>query len=328
MRTASEQRGALGGRWWPVFVAIGVFALAPSCDTNDPEIVVRLTHGPTTEVSHEPPPDDGAVRFVYASVLSPERSTVPYARFAIYLTSRLRRRVEIVRRRTYAELNALLRSGRAEAGVVCSGAYAVGREEFGLRSLLVPTVNGEATYQAYIIARRDADRADLESLRGLVFAFSDPLSNSGFRYVAGALLAQGTSPDRFFWRTMFTYSHDNTIRAVRDGIADGGSVDSLIWDQLIREVPSIDDELVVIQRSEDFPMNPVVLSPHASPVLARDLSRVLLAMASDPEGRDVLADLGISGFVRSRESAFDPIVESWRELRVLPRLSPPVEEPP
>ena len=319
-------RTALSHRWWWLVVALWASVVATSCDSSDTEIRVRLTHGPTTSVVPERPADDRVVRFVYASVLSPERSTVPFARLAIYLTSRLGRRVEIVRRRTFGELNALLRSGRAEAGIVCSGAYAVGREQFALRLLLVPTVNGRSTYKAYVIARRDAERPDLESLRGSVFAFSDPLSNGGYRYVAAALHERGTTPDRFFGRTLFTYSHDNTIEAVRDGIADGGTVDSLIWDQLLLASPEIGNELVVIEQSEGFPINPVVLSPHASDVLARDLSRVLLEMPSNPAGREVLHDLGISGFVRRPESAFDPIVESWRELGVLP--TPPEEDSP
>ncbi|MBI4951719.1 MAG: PhnD/SsuA/transferrin family substrate-binding protein [Myxococcales bacterium] len=306
--------------WWALLTA--------SCAvTDDPELVVRLTSGPKVVAGAEVGLEEAPLRFVFASVLSPERSTLPASRFASYLMGRLKRRVEIVRRKTYAELNDLLRTGSAEAGLVCAGAYTVGRAQFGLRALVTPTVDDSATYRALVITRKDSGRTRLEDLRGTVFAFSDPLSNGGYRHVAAALHALGTTPAAFFARTLFTYSHDNTIQAVRDGIADAGSVDSLIWDDLVRESPAIQDKLAIIDSSREFPSNPVVVSPHASRELAEDLARVLAGMPSDAAGKEVLKDLGISGFVKLPDAAYDPIAQSWRELGVLPAPSADAARP-
>lgn len=303
------------------------FAL--SCGTDEePAIEVRLTSGPVVATRVAKPGRDRPIRFAFASVLSPELSTVPYARFTTYLADRLDRRVEIVRRRTYGELNEMLREGRADAGIVCTGAYTVGREEFGLRQLAVPIMQGKTTYRAYVITRRAGAYSDLESLRGVVFAFSDPLSNTGYRYVAAKLHARGEVPEQFFARTVFTYSHDNTIRAVRDGIARAGVVDSLIWDELVRDDPGLLTELKIVERSEDFPINPVVASPRAGADLARELSELLLAMASDPVGADVLGGLGISGFTLLPEASYDAVAQSWRELGVIKSLKPAAEQRP
>lgn len=297
-------------------------ACAAGCGPDEEILEVRL-RGDTVAVTPGASSGPGsAVRFVYAGVLSPERSALPYARFASFVTGRLHRPVEVVRRRTHAELNELLRTGNAEAGLICAGAYAVGREQFGLRLLVVPTVDDKVTYQAYLVTRRDRGRARLEDLRGAVFAFSDPLSNSGYRWVAAELHARGTTPEAFFGRTFFTYSHDNTLAAVRDGIADAGAVHSAIWDQLRRESAAIEEQLEVIERSEEFPVNPVVASPRMPEDDAELLTRVLLDMANAPDGREILADLGITGFVRLSDSVFDPIARSWRELGVLPPRPP------
>jgi phosphonate transport system substrate-binding protein len=286
---------------------------------------VRLTSGPVTAVGETGKADHAeqqAVRFVLTSILSPDRTTLPQARFATHLAARLDRPVSILRRRTYSELNDLLRNGHADAGIVCAGAYAVAHAEFGLRIVAGTVVDGQTTYRAYVIARRAARKRSLDDLRGSVFAFSDPLSNSGYRHVAAVLHGRGTTPSGFFGKTFFTFSHDNTVQALRDGIADGGVVDSFVWDELLREDSRLADEVEVIERSPPFPNSPVVVSPRAHADLEPRLRRALLAMSDDVEGRAILRDLGISGFVEVAESAYEPIVASWRELGVIRAAQP------
>jgi phosphonate transport system substrate-binding protein len=260
------------------------------------------------------------LRFAYANVLSPGRSTLAYAELAGYLTAKLGRPVEILRRRTYAELNSLLQNGTAEAGIVCTGAFAVAHEEFGLEVLVLPVVDGEITYRSYVIARIGAGRDSFEDLRGVVFAFSDPLSNTGYRYVAAKLRARGTDASAFFGRHFFTYSHDNAIQAVLDGIADASSVDALVWDHLVRLDPAVEAQLVIVERSEEFPINPVVVSPRISSDLRRTLKAALLEMADDPRGVVVLNDLGTDRFLEptaATYAGYAAIAQSWRELGVL-----------
>jgi phosphate/phosphite/phosphonate ABC transporter binding protein len=306
------------------FFLLASWAVACAPDAEY-EIPVRLETGGRVltrepEAAPGPTSEEGPLRFAYASVLSPERSTLTYAHLASYLAARIGRDVEIVRRRTYAELNELLRNGNALAGIVCTGAYAIGHDQWGLQAMALPEVEGQLTYRSYLITRREPGIQTLEDLQGRVFAFSDPLSNSGFRYVAAELLRRGTSPDEFFSRFFFTYSHDNTIEAVRDGIADAGSIDSLVWDYLVRTDPRITSDLRVIGRSEEFPINPVVVSPHASPELTRTLTNVFLTMAEDPEGAELLEELGVSRFVPPTSSSalgYEAIARSWRDLGVI-----------
>jgi len=315
-------RGSLGMRVLVLVMA----ALASSCDRErDVEIPVRLSSGPTIGLSDTTGSDsltapEEVLRFAYANVLSPERSALAYAELAGYLTAKLGRPVEILRRRTYAELNSLLQNGTAEAGIICTGAFAVAHEEFGLEALVLPVVDGEITYRSYVIARRGAGRDSFEDLRGVVFAFSDPLSNTGYRYVAAKLRARGTDASAFFGRHFFTYSHDNAIQAVLDGIADAGSVDALVWDQLIRLDPAVEAQLVIVDRSEEFPINPVVVSPRISSNLRRALKAALLEMADDPRGVVVLNDLGTDRFLEptaATHAGYAAIAQSWRELGVL-----------
>ncbi|MBW2712696.1 MAG: phosphate/phosphite/phosphonate ABC transporter substrate-binding protein [Deltaproteobacteria bacterium] len=294
-----------------------LFLFALSCqESSESALDVRLK-GPIAEEYTEGTSAEKPIRFALASVVSPELSTISYARFSTYLTLHLHQDVEIVRRKTYSEINELLRNGSVDAGLVCTGAYAKAREDFGLKMLMVPVVYGSTSYQAYIITRADKPFESIDDLKGSTFAFSDPLSNTGYRYIAALLLDRESTPDEFFQHTFFTYSHDNTIQAVHDGIADAGVVDSLVWDQFVLSNQGTPNELAIVQRSEEFPINPIVVSPKANAELANQLKQVLLDMPSDPAGRQALSDLGITGFSKIPESDYDPIVASWRKLGVI-----------
>jgi phosphonate transport system substrate-binding protein len=260
---------------------------------------------------------DAPVRFAYTSVLSPERSTLTFARLGAYLAAKLERPVEIVRRRTYTEINELLRTGSADAGLICTGAFAAGQDGLGFEAIAIPVIGGKETYRSFVITRRDRGLTSFGDLEGTVFAFTDPLSNTGFRYVVAKLHEAGLHPQSFFSRFLFTYSHDNSIEAVLDGIADAGSVDSLVWDELVRRDPTLEDHLVIIDQSEDFPINPVAVGPGIQLELRARLTSAFLAMHGDPAGREVLFELGTDKFVQPTAgtlAGYEAIARSWRDL--------------
>jgi phosphate/phosphite/phosphonate ABC transporter binding protein len=309
-------------RSFAAFIAILLSAqVITACrPSGDAEIPVRLESGPlvvASELESTDLKETEVVRFAYASVLSPERSSLVYAHLGSYLSSKMGRPVEIVRRRTYEEVNELFRTGKVDAGLVCSGAFALGQARFGLEALVIPVVDGSTTYRANVIVRRDSGVDSFDDLRDLVFAFSDPLSNSGYRYVAAKLHDQGTTPAEYFSRFLFTYSHDNTIEAVLDGIVQAGSVDSLVWDDLVRTTVAVQRELRVIERSPEFPINPVAVSAEIDPAIRQQLHAILLGMHEDPEGAKILDEMGASRFINPTTEAlvgYADLARSWADL--------------
>ena len=64
------------------------------------------------------------------------------------------------------------------------------------------------------IVARDSPVRRFEELRGKRYAFSDPLSNSGHLVPVYMLVRAGETPERFFKRYIFTYSHSANVEAV------------------------------------------------------------------------------------------------------------------
>jgi phosphonate transport system substrate-binding protein len=238
------------------------------------------------------------LRVAIAAVISPKGSAESYALLLDYLSQHLDRPVERVQRRTYAEVNELLRTGEVDLGFVCTSSYLIGEREFDLQLLVAPQVNGEVVYRAQIIVPFESQAQDLLDLRNKVFAFTDPNSFSGRIYPTYLLQTIGEQPETFFSRTFFTYSHDVAIDAVADGIADGASVDSLVLDFALKRDAALGQRVRVIHTSPPFGMPPVVVSPMIRPQLRQALEELLLNMHLDSAGQSALQALGYDRFVR------------------------------
>ncbi|NOX63912.1 MAG: phosphate/phosphite/phosphonate ABC transporter substrate-binding protein [Chloroflexi bacterium] len=256
------------------------------------------------------PSRDLPLRLAVAAIISPQGNIESYNGLARYLEEQLEREVEIVQRRTYAEVNQLVANRRVDLAFVCTSAYVDGRDRFGMELLAAPQINGETVYYSELIVPANSRAQGMADLRGKVFAFTDPMSFSGRVYPTYLLQQLGERPEDFFSRTFFTYSHDKAIQAVADGVADGAAVDSLVLDYAIKRDPALQNRIRIIRRSPPFGIPPVVAPPTLSPMEKLRLQEILLTMHENPKGREVLASLGIDRFVRIDDQAY----QSARDL--------------
>ncbi|MEE8353392.1 MAG: phosphate/phosphite/phosphonate ABC transporter substrate-binding protein [Dehalococcoidales bacterium] len=259
--------------------------------------------------------ESGAIlRIAFAGVISPKETLKTYESLLSYIGRQFHRSVEIVQRETYAEINDLVESLDVDLAFVCSLAYVVGNDDFGMELLAVPEVNGETTYHSYIIVSATSDIHFLDDLRGKTFAFSDPLSNSGRLAPTYRLYRIGETPEAFFERVSFTYSHDRSIRAVADGLVDGAAVDSLVYDFIVAAEPEIAAQTRIIEISDPFGIPPVIVHPGLDPEIKARLRELFLGLDEDTEGSQILDDLMIDRFVVGDDAAYDSIRSRVREL--------------
>ena len=245
------------------------------------------------------------LRVAVAAVISPKGTVESYSDLLAYIGRKLNRRVELVQRQTYAEVNDLVKNGDVDVAFVCTSAYVVGQRDFGMELLVAPQVNGETVYYSLLIVPANSSARSMADLRNKVFAFTDPISLTGRVYPASLVKSLDGSPETFFARIIFTYSHDNAIKAVADKVVDGADVDSLVYNYLTARDPTIAPRVRVIDRSPAFGIPPVVVSPNLSPQLKETLRELFLQMNSDPAGQTVLRNLMIDRFVLVSDRIYD-----------------------
>ena len=259
-------------------------------------------------------PQVAPLRVAVSAIISPQGTVASYRPLLDYLGRRLDRPVQLVQRRTYAEVNDLIRRNEVDVAFICTRAYVQGRRAFGMELLAIPVVNGQTVYYSTIIVRADHPAQRFEDLRGAIFAFTDPLSTTGYLYPSVLLRRMGESAESFFQRTFFTYSHDHAIYAVAEGVADAAAVDSLVLDYAVQLDPSLRDRLRVLGRSPAFGIPPVVVGPGIRPQTKALLREALFAMADDVDGRQALQALGVDRFLPGRDQDYDSVRALEREL--------------
>jgi phosphonate transport system substrate-binding protein len=247
------------------------------------------------------------LRVAVAAVISPKGTVESYSPFLSYLEEKLNRPIELIQRRTYLEVNDLIEHGEVDIAFVCTSAYIQGHDTFGMELLVAPQVDGKTTYNSYLVVPTSSKAQSIRDLQGKVFAFTDPISLSGRVYPTYLLQQLGFTPEEFFARTFYTYSHDEAIRAVASGVADGAAVDSLVYDYAVARDPSLAEKVKVIHRSPDFGIPPVVVSPFTRPQVKEELQTLLLEMKNDPIARDALASIGMEQFVLIDDGAYDSV---------------------
>ncbi len=301
---------------YQLIVLLLLFGLLVSCAGNAQYKKVSLNTG-TQDLPAKPlRPGKTALRVAIAGVISPKETLRTYNQMLDYLGKKLDRPVQLVQRSTYAEINELLRSGNADLAFVCSEAYVQGNRDFGMEMLVAPEVRGEALYYSYIIVPRDSSVRQVQDLKGKTFAFTDPLSNSGRLAPTYLLFQMGETPDSFFSKYVFTYSHDNSIKAVAEKLVDAAAVDSLVYDYTIAKSPEYSGKTRIVWKSPPYGSPPVVVHPAINADFKQELRDILLRMNEDDAGKAILHDLMIDRFVIPDDRAYDPIRQMDAKVRL------------
>lgn len=250
-------------------------------------------------------------RVALAAITSSKESISYYEELLALLGDELNQPIRIVQRNTYGEINALLRSGHIDMAFICTNAYVEGRDQFGLELIAAPVRDGQARYSGYVIVKKDSGITSFAQLRGKKFAFTDPMSTTGYLYPQSLVKELGHNYDTYFSDYIFTYSHDNSARAVWQGIADGASVDAMVFKHLSKNKPFITESLQVIQESVLFASPPVVVRPGLDTKVKEQLREFLSKLASDSEGKLILQNMGLEGYVGVEDADYNSV----RDLR-------------
>lgn len=268
--------------------------------------------GPTSCIARA---DDQALRFGLTPVFRSNDLTL-LELLQSYLEAALEMPVTLVARRTYQEITSLLVSGQIQAAWICGYPYLQYENELSL--VAVPVWRGKPLYQSYLIAGTESGAQSLDDFRGKIHAFSDPDSNSGYLVTAAALAQHGARPESYFRKTFFTYGHRNVIRAVASGLAQSGSVDGYVWEEVADAEPGLAGKTKVISKSEWLGFPPIACPKaiEGSELIAR-VQSVLNGARADKRAAGLLSRLRLDGFAAPPRGLYQPIAEKAEVVRRL-----------
>ncbi|MCT8137418.1 phosphate/phosphite/phosphonate ABC transporter substrate-binding protein [Anaerobacillus sp. CMMVII] len=292
-----------------------LISISIACSVKAPETVIALTEASLVDSEDESlNHDEETLKFAIVSILSIRETHRTFHKFAQYLEEELGRPVEIIQKQTYTEVKELFERDEIDAGIVCAYLSVVGRREGIIKKIAMPVIDGEKQFTSYIITKNNSSINSMEDLYGKNFAYSDSLSYSGYLVAKYNIVQGGFDFNSYFSNAYYTYSHDNTILAVANGLVDAGATHSVVFDKLKKENNPIIAEIKIIAEGELVGHSPVVINPNIDPDLEIKLREVILSMHKDEKGRKALEKLGYDYFDVPDKDLFKPIIKMLKDL--------------
>jgi phosphonate transport system substrate-binding protein len=251
---------------------------------------------------------NNVIKFGVASMMTPIMSVEYYRDLINYIGDQIHYPVEMVYRKSYQEMDTLLRDNKVQVAFICSGPYVKDHADFGLNLLVVPVIHGKITYRSYIIVNKDNPISSFKELKGKTFAFEDPMSNTGTLYPLYLITKMGYAPETFFQKYIYTYSHNKSIELVAKKLIDSAAVDSLVYDYMVRKGLPYTRYTKIIQRSPPLGIPPVVITKGIDPVLKDKIKEAFLNIGNTEAGRKILYEMGIDRFVQAPENIYNKII--------------------
>jgi phosphonate transport system substrate-binding protein len=247
------------------------------------------------------------LKIAVSAMSSPRETFSAYEDIIRYVAERLDVPFEFYQRRTYSEINSMLEEGQLDFAFICSGAYVSLDRESGIELLTVPVTRGNTVYQAYVIVPESSPVQKFAELRGMNFAYTDLLSNTGQLYPLYRVLKEEGEPETFFSSTVFTNAHDVSIQMVSKGLVDGASVHGMVFEYLRENEPDKIRGVRIIEKSDYFGIPPVVASHRMDKELKIMVREILQNMHLDPRGREIISMLLIDRFVDGKDQDYDGV---------------------
>ncbi len=257
-------------------------------------------------------PSKQPIKIGVASMITPVDAVKYYQDVIDYIGEQIGQPVQMVHRRTYDEMDFLLEKGEVKVAFICSAPYVKDREKFGVELLVAPSVNGRPIYHSYIIVHADSPMKSFPELKGKVFAFTDPKSNTGKLYPTYLLKTMGFTPENYFKRFLFSYSHNKSVEMVAKKIVDGAAVESIVYDHMLKSGSPYAKQTKIIKRSPPYGIPPVVVTRDIDPVLRKKVKDAFLSMQKTAKGKAIIDAMMIDGFVEVPDSYYDTIRDMER----------------
>jgi phosphonate transport system substrate-binding protein len=274
---------------------------------NSKEVVKEAKQEPARTGRH-------VIKVSIASIVSPKYMKKYYWALFKLIANRLNLDVEFIQKENFTQVNEMLKQREVDLAFVCSGPYVKGKADFGMEIIAVPVVQGKKVYHAYTITNKNNDITSLGQLRNKIFAFTDPDSNAGCLVTTYYLSKFNETPEIYFKETFFTYSHDNSITAVAEGLVDGASVSSLIWEFINFINPRLTSCTRIIKKSPPYGMSPIVVHPSMEEEKKEKLRTLFFTLHEDPEGKKILDSMLIDRFEPGNDEDYNSIRDMQRQL--------------
>lgn len=253
-----------------------------------------------------------------------------YEPFRAHMEETLGVDVEIFTAASYDGVVQAISGDQIEFARFGSSSYAAAytASEGKVRPLLTGiTKSGNTGYISVVMTRCDSGLNSIDDLEGLVLAFADPDSTSGFAVPYYNLVAQGYEPTEFFDSVPFSGSHEAGVLGVVEGTYDAAATwadrsDWGNWSRMEAKGMIEPGTVCVIWESPEITSGPLTARKNLPEEMVEAFVEAQMAFpTADPEGfmqltgQDGTEDDPDVGYVRVDHDRYQWIIDMRAWLR-------------
>jgi phosphonate transport system substrate-binding protein len=208
-------------------------------------------------------------------------------------------------------------SGKADIVWLATLSYVLAHDKCDAQILLMSIRRGSPTYKGQILVGVDSGINSLADLRGKKFAFTDPVSTSGYLYAVGLLKKNGIDPEKDLAQAVFAGSHNAAALAVYRGAVDAAATFVDVRDQLEKDFPDIKEKTKVIATTDPIPNDTITVRKDLPPAVVEKFKQAMLDLVQTEEGRQIVFDIyEWDGAVEGDDSLFEPVRQAAASLGI------------
>ena len=175
----------------------------------------------------------------------------------------------------------------------------------------------EKFLSTYIVPANSTART-LQDLKGKTFVFGSPSSTSGHLMPRFFLLQAGIHPDKDFTRIAFSGAHDATVAFVASGRAEGGVLNTSVWEKLLEKGDPNAKAVRAIGNTPPYYDYNWTVRGDLDPALVKKLTDAFLKLdATIPAHKEILNLQRASKFIATRAENYKGIEEAARSAGLL-----------
>jgi len=237
--------------------------------------------------------DDDTLRIGLISVAGDNKSYILEKELANYIGEKLNKKVKLIQKKSYSDINLLLKNNQIDVAFLSTGAYSLYEDKESLELLARPN-RGKAYYHPIIITKNDC------------FAFVDTYSYSGYLVFNDYLKKNGTTANKFFSNSYFTHSHEESINQVINGRVSAAIVDDWALQYMSSNFSGIENNIKIIKTFPEVATGPVVT--HKNYEDKEKIKQILLSIDKDDSIKNVLSQLQIEKYEETKARDYPDLI--------------------
>jgi phosphonate transport system substrate-binding protein len=208
----------------------------------------------------------------------------------------------------YAGVVEALAAGKVDLAWL--GGFTFVQARLRTRGGVIPIVQRaeDESFTSHFVVPAGSTARSLADLKGKTFAFGSPSSTSGHLMPRYFLLQAGIDPQRDFARVAFSGAHDATVAFVASGRAEGGVLNSSVWDKLVETRNPNAAKVRVLATTPPYYDYNWTVRGGLDPALVKKLTDAFLRLdPANPAHKEIMALQRASRFTPTRAANYDSI---------------------